>query len=93
MCFLCCVLAGKSGQLNPTNTKEQKGGLKTLAEKKVFQVLKCSTTSCGKTGDYRDLCSLAAFSLVASHLLRTTFLVTNATLPRTPPLPSSPEWC
>lgn len=33
MCFLCCVLAGKSAQLNPTNTEEQKGGLKTLAEK------------------------------------------------------------
>jgi len=33
MSLLCCVPAGKTGQLNPINIEEQKGGLKTLAEK------------------------------------------------------------
>ena len=51
-------------------------------QKKVCQVLKYSTISCAETRDYRNLCSLAALSLIVSHLLLTTFLMTNATLPR-----------
>lgn len=76
MCiFLCCVLAWKNEQFDLTNTEEQKH-----LQKKVCQVLKCSTTSCAKKRLQKSL-FLAVLSLMISHLLLTTFLMTNAALP------------
>lgn len=78
MCFLCYVLSGKIGQLYPTNIEEQKRGLKMLAEKVMSNSKMQHNLLCQET---TETCSLAVWSLIVSHLLLTTFLKTNITLP------------
>lgn len=81
MCFLCYVLAWKTGQLNPTNIEEQKGRLKMLAEKGMSSSKMQHNLLCQNKRLQKCLFS-CSINLIISHLLLTTFLMTNATPPR-----------